>query len=146
MENMEGIKVQAETSAMAVVMCHGKILATTEIIYGKEALSLPKGHVEENETPFEAAVRECYEETNVTVSASEMVGELTHFTYEFLTPSNKHVKKTLIPYLFETESFGDPLPKEERMVSVKWMDTAEFLQSCTYENVRNTLIEALNRG
>lgn len=135
---------KVEESAMAVVMCGGKILATKEMIYGKEALSLPKGHTEENETPLQAAVRECFEETNIRIDDTNLVRKLTPFTYEFLTPSNKLIRKTLIPYLFEAKNFGDPLPKEERMVAVQWMDVKAFLSLCSYENVKNIVKECLN--
>ncbi len=132
-----------EESAMAIVMCNGKILATNEMIYGTEKLSLPKGHVEEGETPIEASVRECYEETNVVVDCSNLVRKLTPYSYEFLTPSNKLIRKTIIPYLFEVEDFGEPTPKEERIISVDWMSVDEFLRLCPYENVKGVVNEAL---
>lgn len=126
-----------ELSAMAVVMCNGKILSTNEMIYGKETLSLPKGHKEENESIIETAIRECYEETNVVITKDDLIKELTSYSYEFLTPSNKLIKKTIVPFLFEVKEEGNPIPKEERMVSVQWMDTNEFLDKCTHENVKN---------
>ena len=130
------VNVKIEKSAMAVVVCEGKLLATNESIYGKAILSLPKGHIEENETPLDAAIRECFEETNIALSKSDLVRELTPYSYEFLTPSNEFVRKILTPFLFEISDFGDPLPKEERMISVEWMDTEDFLSLCPYENVR----------
>lgn len=134
-------KAKVELSAMAVVMCNGKILSTNEMIYGKETLSLPKGHKEENESIIETAIRECYEETNIIVSKDDLVKELTSYSYEFLTPSNKLIRKTIIPFLFEVKEEGNPIPKEERMVSVQWMDTNEFLDKCTHENVKDIVKE-----
>ncbi len=132
-----------EESAMAVVMCKGKILATNEIIYGKATISLPKGHTETNETALEASIRECYEETNIEINESHLVKKLTPYQYEFLTPANKLIRKTLIPYVFEVSNFGNPLPKEERMISVEWMNIEEFLALCPYDNVKNVVNEAL---
>ncbi len=132
-----------EESAMAVVFCNGRILATNELIYGSEKISLPKGHVEENEKSIEASIRECYEETNIEITEANLVKELTPYSYEFLTPSNKLVKKTLLPYLFEIKNFGSPIPKEERMISVEWMSARDFMQSCSYENVKTVVTEAL---
>ena len=54
-----------EQSAMAVVLCKGKILAIVEDIYGRKVLSLPKGHNEQGETLLQTAIRECFEETNI---------------------------------------------------------------------------------
>lgn len=129
-------KAKIELSAMAVVMCNGKILSTNEIIYGKETLSLPKGHKEDNESMIETAIRECYEETNIIISKDDFVKELTSFSYDFLTPSNKLIRKTIVPFLFNVKEEGNPISKEERIVSVQWQDKEEFIEKCTYENVK----------
>lgn len=134
-------KAKVELSAMAVIMCNGKILSTNEMIYGKETLSLPKGHKEENESIIETAIRECYEETNIIVSKEDLVKELTSYSYEFLTPSNKLIRKTIVPFFFEVKEEGNPIPKEERMVSVQWMDKDEFIEKCTHENVKEIVKE-----
>ncbi len=128
---------------MAVVICNGKILVTNELIYGSEKLSLPKGHVEENETSLQAAIRECFEETNIIIEEQNLVKELIPYSYEFLTSSNKLIRKTLTPYLFEIKDLGNPIPKEERMVSVQWMDIDEFLSLCPYDNVKNVVKECV---
>ncbi len=125
-----------ELSAMAVVMCDGRVLSTNELIYGKETLSLPKGHKEKNESLIEAAIRECFEETNIVISEEDLVRQLTPYSYEFLTPSNRLVRKTIVPFLFEVNEEGHPIPKEERILSVQWMNVAEFLEKCTYESVK----------
>ena len=124
-------KAKTELSAMAVVICKGKILSTNELIYGKETLSLPKGHKEENESIIETAIRECYEETNIVITKDDLVKELTSYSYEFLTPSNKLIRKTILPFLFEVKKEGNPIPKEERMISVKWMEKEEFIEKCS---------------
>lgn len=134
-------KTKIELSAMAVVMCNGKILSTNEMIYGKETLSLPKGHKEEKESIIETAIRECYEETNVIVSKDDFIKELTSYSYEFLTPSNKLIRKTIVPFLFEVKEEGNPIPKEERMVSVQWMYKEDFIEKCTHENVKDIVKE-----
>lgn len=127
--------VKIEESAMAVVLCKGKLLTTVELIYGKETLSLPKGHREENETLIDTAIRECFEETNVILTEENLVRELPPYAYEFTSPSNQLIRKTIAPFLFETESEGTPLPKEKRMISVQWMHPDEFIKNCRYENV-----------
>ena len=134
---------KVELSAMAVVMSNGKILSTNEMIYGKETLSLPKGHKEENESIIETAIRECYEETNIVISKEDLVKELTSYSYEFLTPSNKLIRKTIVPFLFEVQTEGNPIPKEERMISVQWMDKDEFIDKCSHENVKLVVKEIL---
>ena len=142
-EFINPMNAKIEESAMAVVVCNGKILVTNEMIYGRATLSLPKGHIEENETALKTSIRECYEETNIVINETNLVEKLTPYSYEFLTPSNRLIRKTLIPYLFEIYDWGNPLPKEERMVFVEWMDIKEFLTVCPYENVKNVVDEAL---
>lgn len=129
-----------ELSAMAVVLYDGKILATREMIYGKETLSLPKGHKEDGGTLTQTAMRECFEETNIILSNDELVRELESFSYEFLTPQEKHIRKTIVPFLFKVGSAGEPIAKEDRMVAVEWMSIDEFLDKCTHENVRSVVL------
>ncbi len=129
-------KATEELSAMAVVLSGNKILTTNELIYGKATLSLPKGHKEEGETLVETAIRECFEETNIVVSKDNLIKELDSFSYEFLTPSNKFIRKTIVPFLFEEKAEGNPLPKEKRMISVEWLNVDEFLDKCTHEDVK----------
>lgn len=134
-------KAAEELSAMAVVLCDKEILATNELIYGKEVLSLPKGHKEENESLIDTAIRECFEETNIVISKTDFIKELKSFSYEFLTPSNKPIRKTVVPFLFKVNDKGSPLAKEKRMISVSWMNKEEFLDNCTHENVKKVVRE-----
>ena len=132
-----------EQSAMAVVLCKGKILATVEDIYGRNVLSLPKGHNEQGETLLQTAIRECFEETNIVLTEENMVKALAPYSYQFFTPSNKLVQKTIAPFLFEVESEGQPIAKEKRMISAQWMEISEFLQKCSYDNVK-AIVKEIN--
>lgn len=63
--------------------------------------SIPKGRLDENEQPLEAAVRETFEETNADVSSWKIVHNLEPVKY-------KRMKKTLHPFvLFETQNSID---------------------------------------
>ena len=140
MEHQVGsAQVKLEESAMAVVIYHDKILTTNECIYGKETLSLPKGHKEENETILETAIRECFEETNIVITKDDLVTELSHYSYEFLTPSNQLIRKTIVPFLFRINREGTPLTKEKRILSVQWMPIDEFINQCPYESVKKVV-------
>ena len=121
---------------MAVVICKDKILTTNELIYGKETLSLPKGHREKDEEITDTAIRECFEETNIVLTKENFVKELPSYSYEFLTPANQLIRKTIVPLLFKVDGEGNPLPKEKRMIAVQWMNIDEFINSCTHENVK----------
>ena len=136
---MEPNEVKTEESAMAVVVHQRKILTTSELIYGKETLSLPKGHREAGETSVDTAIRECFEETNVILTKGDAVQELPSYSYEFITPSEEQIQKTVVPILFKVNGEGVPLPKEKRILSVQWMDIEEFLQKCTHESVKEVV-------
>ena len=80
-------------------------------------------------------------EDNIVITKDDLVKELTSYSYEFLTPSNKLIRKTIVPFLFEVKKEGNPIPKEERMISVKWMEKEEFIEKCTHENVKDIVKE-----
>lgn len=128
-----------ELSAMAVVLHDDCVLTTNELIYDKEVLSLPKGHKEDGESLVETAIRECFEETNIIITENDMIKELIPFSYVFLTPANKLIKKTIVPFLFKVHDKGQPMAKEKRMIAVNWMNKDEFIEKCSHENVRNVI-------
>lgn len=141
-------KVSQQYSAMAVVFCERRILATIENIYGREVLSLPKGHIETGETTVDAAIRECFEETNVTVAHSEVIGEVEPFVISFTTPDGLDVIKTITPIVFKQLSKGNPKPLEQRISVVQYMNIEEFVAKCSYDNVRaivQSALELLNK-
>lgn len=133
-----------ELSAMAIVKCADKILTTNELIYGKAVRSLPKGHKEKDERVTQTAIRECYEETNVVVREKNLVKKLAPWSYEFISPTKKLIKKTIMPFFFEIKDFGDPRAKEERILSVDWMTVEDFIKECPYDNVIQSVKEAFN--
>lgn len=136
-------KISQQYSAMAVVFYNGRILATVEDIYGRQVLSLPKGHLEAGETAVEAAIRECFEETNVTVSQNEVIGKVEPFVISFTTPDGQDVIKTITPIVFKTAQSGNPKPVEKRISTVEYLDVEYFLANCAYDNVRAVVVSAL---
>ena len=125
-----------EMSAMAVVICENKVLATVENIYGKNVLSLPKGHIELGETALDAAIRECFEETDVRLDKQYVVRVLQPYSYGFTTPDGVEIRKTITPVLFVLKTQPTPRAKEKRISKAAFMPIDEFLQNCAYDNVR----------
>ncbi|MCH5171883.1 MAG: NUDIX domain-containing protein [Erysipelotrichales bacterium] len=134
-------KVNNEESAMAMVLFGDKILTTNELIYGKNTLSLPKGHKKDGEEFIDTAIRECFEETNIIIGTNNLVKELPSYSYEFLNNSNQLIRKTIIPFLFIVNSEGTPLSKEERIISTQWMNIDEFINNCTYDSVKKIVTD-----
>lgn len=134
-------EIKLEQSAMAVVVLGNKLLTTKELIYDKEVVSLPKGHVEPNEELVDTAIRECFEETNVVITQNDLVRQLTPHTYEFVTPQNQSIRKIVTPFLFRVSEAGNLMAKEPRMIEVKWMDVDLFTQLCPYDAVKALIKE-----
>jgi multimeric flavodoxin WrbA/8-oxo-dGTP pyrophosphatase MutT (NUDIX family) len=134
-----------EESAMAIVLCQNTVLATIEEVYDKATLSLPKGHIEEGEKPIDAAIRECFEETNEIITPENFVEELKPFDIVFVNYCNKLIKKTIYPLVFKIDKPGDIKSKEERIKKVAYLPIGEFLKKCSYENVKTMIIEAISK-
>lgn len=64
----------------------------------RELWNFPKGHLEENETPFETALREFKEETNLSLDPYE-----THYCFHGKIQQNKRK----IVYVFSREWWGE---------------------------------------
>ena len=136
--------VKIEESAMAVVLCHGKILMTKELIYGKEKISLPKGHIEKGEAPLDAAIRECEEETGIHLDNESFVKELKPFSVDFTDEHDGHVRKTIFPMLFILKKEKKATPQEKNILFAGFVPVEEFFQSASYENVKDIVREALH--
>lgn len=134
-----------EESAMAIVFYKDKILTTVEEVYERPTLSLPKGHIEEGESKLDAAIRECFEETNEVITIKNYIGEIKSFEINFINHNNKLVKKIIYPLIFRIDKPGELSSKEERIIKVKYLNVGEFLMKCTYDNVKIMIMEAMSK-
>ena len=122
-----------------------QILATRELIYGKETLSLPKGHIEAGESHVDTAIRECFEETDIVLTEADAVRELEPYKIRFTDHHFQLVCKVIYPVVFRPGSCGVPRAKEARMIDAGFMDVKEFLSTCTYDNVKQIVRQAAER-
>lgn len=133
-----------EESAMAIVVVKNKILSTQENVYGRVVLSLPKGHIEANETHADTAIRECFEETGVEIARDDFLFELPAFVIKFVDHHFNLVKKTIYPVVFTPKTEKHPIITEERICQVKYMEKEKFLKECSYDNVRGIVKQAFD--
>ncbi|MDE6047701.1 MAG: hypothetical protein K2F56_03635, partial [Anaeroplasmataceae bacterium] len=54
----------------------------------------------------------------------------------FIDHHNKPILKTIYPVCFCTQEKGDLISKEERILEINYMDLDEFLEKCSYDNVK----------
>lgn len=92
---------------------------------------LPKGHIEPNETPEDAALRELREEAGII---GEIVAELTEQHFKVLD-------EIIYVQYFLIRKLGSIEEKENR--SIQWLDEKNALQVLSFEEARAVLKKAV---
>jgi 8-oxo-dGTP pyrophosphatase MutT (NUDIX family) len=98
---------------------------------------LPKGHVEEGETPEQAAVREVEEETGIH---GRIIGDLGTLTYWFVA-DDRRVRKTVHHFLMRAES-GVLSDHDVETELVEWLPLAEVRRRLAFADERALVTEA----
>ena len=99
--------------------------------------SLPKGHIEEGETPEQAAIREVGEETGIK---SEIVRSLGVIDFWFMA-SGKRIHKTVHHFLF-TEVGGKLAPQVTEVDDVQWFPIEEIVSKLAYPDERKLIAKS----
>ena len=96
----------------------------------------PKGHLEDEESPADAALRETAEETGLTDLKLHGPIRLIDWHFRF---RGRFIHKFCHFFLFES-AVGEPVPQEdEGITACRWCTLEESLQSLSYENARGVL-------
>jgi len=102
---------------------------------GKRILwSLPKGHIEEGETPEQAAIREVAEETGITSSITKSLGVIDFW----FMAGGKRIHKTVHHFLF-TEVGGTLLAQESEVDEVCWFPLSEIVDRLAYPDEKKLI-------
>jgi 8-oxo-dGTP pyrophosphatase MutT (NUDIX family) len=96
--------------------------------------SLPKGHIEEGETPEIAAIREVAEETGIT---SEIHRSLGVIDFWFMA-SGKRIHKTVHHFLFREVS-GSLQPQVSEVDDVAWIPLEEIISKLAYPDEKKLI-------
>lgn len=110
---------------------------------GRVEWCLPKGHLEDGETPEDAAVREIEEETGIR---GRVVGSLGTIDYWF-SAEGRRVHKLVHHYLLEAiggtlSTEGDP---DQEAIDVAWVPLTELAATLAFPNERKIVREASAR-
>ena len=110
---------------------------------GKDAWCLPKGLIEKGETAEAAAVRECREETGLTVSPVEPLGEIS---YVYSRRSDgagplSRVFKNVYFFLMKFEG-GDSAAHDREIDDVAWVGLNEAERRASYNSERALITKA----
>jgi 8-oxo-dGTP pyrophosphatase MutT (NUDIX family) len=107
---------------------------------GRRVLALPKGHLDEGETPEAAAAREVSEETGVI---GELVDKLGDVEYTYDRRGRRRFKRVMF-YLFEYRS-GSVADHDHEIEEARWMPLEQAALGLSYEGEREIVRRALSR-
>lgn len=108
--------------------------------------NIPKGHIEEGETPIQCAIRETFEETNLKFTENELI-DLGQF--EYLKNKDLHLFGTKIPFepdnikcnsLF-IDKYGEEIFEFDDFLFVPITELRDFF----YPNLYNSVFRALKK-
>jgi 8-oxo-dGTP pyrophosphatase MutT (NUDIX family) len=108
---------------------------------GQRVLALPKGHLDEGETPETAATREVTEETGVTANLIDKLGDVE---YSYERRGRRRAKRVAF-YLFEYRS-GSLEDHDQEIEDARWMPLEEAAEGLTYPGEREIVRRALSRS
>jgi 8-oxo-dGTP pyrophosphatase MutT (NUDIX family) len=100
--------------------------------------SLPKGHIEPDETPERAALREVKEETGLDARIIAPLGEVVYF---YRRPQHGLTRKTVTYYLMEATG-GELAGPSWEVSEVRWVPIAEAPNLLSYDNDRQLVSKA----
>ena len=104
-------------------------------VSGKRILwSLPKGHIEEGETPEEAALREVAEETGIQSKIEKSLGVIDFW----FMAGGKRIHKTVHHYLFR-EDGGTLAAQETEVDEVAWFPLTEIVERLAYPDEKKLI-------
>ncbi|MGH2685508.1 MAG: NUDIX hydrolase [Actinomycetota bacterium] len=136
------MKTERQTSAGGVVVRHGEngpeiLLASRRTRRGELVWGLPKGLVEEGESPEDAALREVQEETGHSGTIREPLGEVSYW-YVW---DGTRVRKTVHFFLME-DSGEEPGPRDQEMEEVRWFPAHQASKRAGFKSEKEILRKA----
>ena len=129
-----------EFSAGGVVVSDGQVITIVPVkraADGRRVLGLPKGHLDGDETPEEAARREVAEETGVD---AELVDQLGDVEYRY-DRRGRAINKVVRFFLFAYRS-GDVADHDHEIEEARWMPLEQAAEQLTYPGEREMVRRA----
>ena len=115
-----------EKSCGCIIIDNGKVLLVKQT---SGDWGFPKGHVEENETEMETAIRETKEETNIEVEIDE------NHRYSIEYSPKENTWKEVIYYRAKMK-INTCIPQESEIEKIEWLVFEQALSKLTYDNTK----------
>lgn len=113
------------------------LLASRRTRRGDLVWGLPKGLIEEGESPEDAAVREVREETGHSGAISEPLGEVSYW----FVLEDERIRKTVHFFLME-ETGEEPGDRDQEMEEVRWFPLARASKVAGFKSEKEILRKA----
>ena len=108
----------------------------------KNRWTIPKGHIEEGETPREAAEREIREETGLQeMKVLDWLGKI-NFRYR---RNSSLVLMTTDIFLVQAKGKSHSVKKEKWMANLAWMSANDALDKIEYEDIGKLILLGLKK-
>lgn len=133
-KKVENDKIKQEKSCGCIIIENEKVLLVKQT---KGNWGFPKGHIEENETEIETAIREVKEETNIDVE----IENKKRYVVKYLTERGN--MKEVVYFL--AKNIGGKIQAQESEINeIKWISLKDAIETITYDNTKTLFQEILN--
>ncbi len=126
------------SAGMVIYYEHNKAIEYLLLHYPYGHWDFPKGHIEEGESPQEAAMRELHEETSLEVFPDDGFQEA--ISYIFTDEQKERVQKEVI--FFVGQALDQHVALSEEHIGYTWLPFDQAYEQLTYDNAKKILKKA----
>ena len=137
--------MKREYSSGGIVIDKNQVLVINmNTICGKKVWTFPKGHIEKNEDPKNAALREVLEETGVEC---RIIDEKEFYISEYSFYRGKtFIHKTVKWYLMKPVRITDKIATPDEINEIKWLSFNEALNILEYKSDKEIIEKIIKHG
>ena len=133
---------QTQSAGAVILNKKGEILVVNQ---QRTSWSLPKGHIENNETPMEAAKREIYEESGINqLNFIKELGSYNRYKIALDGGDDTSEMKTIFMFLFSTNQ--EVLkPQDPENPEARWIIKEKVAELLTHKKDKEFFLSVINK-